>query len=344
MVTVRLFKRGKYYHLDIRDGNHRWKESLRVSNKLDAQALRSKRETTLNEGTSSFIPKTVKINFYDASKKFIEAKKEFLKEKTIRRYICHFNQIIPTLGLHTVYSITKKDIEDFRDSRTASKSTINRDIEVLRNFFNWAIENNYASDNPAKQVKRFKEISKSPEAISKEECRKLLDACDEEFIRTFIMIGLHTGCRSNEILSLRWEDVRFDEGTFLLYNTKASKDEKIVMNGTLKNYIVSIKRDQGYVVSKSDGSKYGDIRKAWERVVNKAGIRRITPHVLRHTFATLLLNNGVSPRTVMALGRWSDLSLLRRYTHSTDSDQRNGVEIIGGMLEEKGTNKEQYND
>jgi len=334
--------RNGYYYLDIIVDRKRWKESTGTKIKRIAEAIKSKRETELNEQALSFVPQMPKITLYDALKEFIEYKSKFLKKGTIVRYIVHSNQIIPVLGEKIVSKITIKDIEDFRDSRSPSNSTINRDLEFLRNFFNWAIKKRrYAVVNPVNEVDRFKVKNIIPNALSIEECEKLLEACDEAFLKTFVMIGLHTGCRLQEILGLQWENIDFEKGTFVLTETKNNKDEIIVMSQKLANYLKSIKHDDGYVVSKSDGSKYKDVRKALERAVKKAGIKRITAHSLRHTFATILMDSGVNPRDIMELGRWSDLSLLQRYAHSSDPGKRKGVEILSDALHKKGTKVEQ---
>ncbi len=334
---MKLYKRkdnGIYY---VRWGKNR--KSLGTKNKKEAEALYALFRADYIRGIHNLPSKPPKITLRDASIEFLRIKSLDLKKGTIRRYLTSFNQIYEYLGNLIVSDIAPENIEVYKNKRRLEISgpTVNRDVTLLKTFFKWAIKQGYASTNPAMEVDSFKEPKKEPNVLSAAESMKLLDACDEPFIRTFIMIALHTGCRLEEILSLKWEHVNFDNRTFLVVFSKRNQDDLIRMNTVLTNYMLSIKRDDGYVVSKSDGSRYQNIRKGWERVVKRAGIKRITPHDLRHTWATLLREAGADLRTLQELGRWSDLKLLERYSHVREQQLRDTVEMICPYLQGNGT-------
>jgi site-specific recombinase XerD len=82
------------------------------------------------------------------------------------------------------------------------------------------------------------------------------------------------------------------------------------------------------VICKSDGSKYQNIRKSWIRVLKKANLRKLSPHALRHTFATMLVREGADLMAVKELGRWSNLKLVERYAHVAN-DHR--TRVIGKL-------------
>ena len=160
--------------------------------------------------------------------------------------------------------------------------------------------------------------------FSEEESRCLIKACDTEAIKTFVILGLNTGMRLNELLSLKWENINFDDRLIVLKDTKNNKEESIPMNNTVLDRMKSLKRTSEYVISKDDGHQYKYIRKAWLRAVKKAGLKNITPHILRHTFATMLVREGVDLNAVKELGRWSELKLVEKYSH-VSNDHRTRV-------------------
>lgn len=352
---MNLEKRGKYWYIRYgKDLNHR-RKSLKTKSKVEAEELYAINRADYLRGLYDLRPSLPKITLFEAVKKYLEVVSLDLKKGTIKRYITSFNQILPILGESIVGKITQANIEQYKTLRRteATGATVNRDVACLKTFYVWAIKQGYASENPVVGIKFFKEPIKEPNVLTAAGCLKLLDACDEPFIKTFIMIALHTGCRLEEILKLKWEDVHFEDSTFVVLLSKRNRDDVIHMNSELTKYLSAIKREDGYVVSKSDGSRFQNIRKAWERVVKRAGIKRITPHDLRHSWATLLREAGADLRTLQELGRWSDLKLLERYSHVREQQLRDTVEMICPLLQKngskmahsgnKGTQKMQHN-
>lgn len=335
---MKLFKRGKFYYVRYGQKPNYLKKSLGVTIKKEAEELYAIFRADYLRGAFDLKAKLPKITFHDAAFEFLKIKKLDLKKGTIRRYMTSFNQIDVDLGDMIVSNIKPEHIEAYKNKRRISRkgATVNRDVTLLKTFFQWAIKQGFASQNPAIDVTHFKEPQKEPRVLSASECVKLINACDEPHLRTFIMIALHTGCRLEEILSLKWENVDFNSKTFLVLFSKRNQDDVIRMDSELTKYLLSVRRKDGYVVCKNDGSRFNNIRKGWERAVKNAGIKRITPHDLRHTWATLLREAGADLRTLQELGRWSDLKLLERYSHVREQQLRDTVELICPFLLKNG--------
>ena len=79
------------------------------------------------------------------------------------------------------------------------------------------------------------------------------------------------------------------------------------MSYTVLDRLKSLKRTSEYVISKNDDHQYKHIRRAWLRVAKKAGLKKVTPHILRHPFAAMLVREGAVLNAVKELGRWSEL-------------------------------------
>jgi len=80
------------------------------------------------------------------------------------------------------------------------------------------------------------------------------------------------------------------------------------------------------VFAKRDGTPYTSVRNVFESACQRACLEDVTPHTLRHTFATRLIANGVDLRTVQELGGWAQLRMLERYGHVSPSRKAQAVE------------------
>jgi len=114
---------------------------------------------------------------------------------------------------------------------------------------------------------------------------------------------------------LKWEDVNLEDQLITLKDTKNNREDTIPINKSVLDHLKSLKQKSEYIITKNDGSRFKNILKFWRRVIKKAGLKNITPHILRHSFATILIREGADFNAVKELGRWSDLKLVERYSH-----------------------------
>ncbi len=83
-----------------------------------------------------------------------------------------------------------------------------------------------------------------------------------------------------------------------------------------------------WVFARPDGSAYRSIRTTFQTACRRAGLADVTPHVLRHTFASRLAMSGADPRTIQELGGWASLEMVERYTHLSPTHKAEAVERI----------------
>jgi integrase len=233
-------------------------------------------------------------------------------------------------------------------SAHVSGSTINRDLACLKKLFNRALSDGYCEINPVVGVEFDKEPLRALDYLNEKEAKALIKACDTIAIKTFVVLGLNTGMRSQELLSLRWADLNFEDNVITLRSTKKGGDDTVPMNNNVVTLLSGLERKSNFVIHKSDGNRYNNIRKSWNRVVKLAGITKCSPHILRHTFGTTLHRRGVDLLTLKELGRWSDLKLLERYVHVGKEhsvrkisvlDEGFGGDAFGDAVKEKGAKK-----
>ena len=99
----------------------------------------------------------------------------------------------------------------------------------------------------------------------------------------------------------------------------------VPLNSTMLLALQSLPRRGDFVFAKPSGNPYHAVR-GFREACQRAGLSSVTPHTLRHTFATRLVENGVDLRTVQELGGWATLSLIQRYAHVSPTRKMAAVE------------------
>jgi len=196
---------------------------------------------------------------------------------------------------------------------TKSKNTIMLAAAALKFFYKEILKKDFSG------VKMPKKDSKLPEVLSKEEVKKLIDSADNRKSRLIISFLYSAGLRVSELVNMKIEDLNLSDGTGWVRRGKGAKDRlfKISENLTkeLQEYLVE-KKDNRYIFSKDEPLTTRNIQKIIKLTAKRAGLnKKITPHTLRHSFATHLLDNGVDIRMIQSLLGHSSLNTTQVYTH-----------------------------
>ncbi len=186
---------------------------------------------------------------------------------------------------------------------------------------------------------------KLPKILTKEEQKKLLDIFNTRYPtqlrnKTMIKLMLDTGIRLSEIVNLKWKNINLINGKIEIIEGKGAKDRILWVNEktleelkkwkevqTKETQKRNINKFPKYVFTTLKGKKIigSNIRNMLYKYSQKAGIKRISPHTLRHTFATELYRNTKNIRLVQkALGH-SELSTTMIYTHIVDDELENAM-------------------
>jgi len=226
-------------------------------------------------------------------------------------------------------------IEKHKRMRIEEKAPVsaNRELATLKALFNRCVEwNKYEGANPVKKVKLLKEPLTRVRYLEPDEEKRLLEAT-EDSLGTIILCGIHAGLRIQaEALSLKKVDVDLRRNllTVLAAYAKSCDTETVPLNSILREALErQIARTHGeYVFTKRNGSPYRSIKTAFDNACKRANLEGVTPHTLRHTFASRLAMSGVDLRTIQELGRWKELKKVERYAHLSPSHKAEAVERI----------------
>ena len=175
-----------------------------------------------------------------------------------------------------------------------------------------------------KKIPNMKKDQKLPIILSKSEIEQMIDSTKNLNHRIIIMAGYSGGLRVSEIVSLKWNDIDFNRNVIHIKLAKGKKDRIVMLSAKLKHWLDELDPDkEGYVFKTIRGEKYKTrtIQKIMKNAAEKSGIRkRVTPHTLRHSFATHLLENGTDLRYIRDLLGHSDVRTTLIYTRVSNKD------------------------
>jgi integrase/recombinase XerD len=210
--------------------------------------------------------------------------------------------------------------------RAGGKNTrsIARTVSAVRSFFNFLLIDGRVTSNPMAEVELPKFTPPIPKVLSEEEMLRLLEVPEGEKHglrdRTMLELLYATGLRVSELVSLKRSDINM-EGGFLVASGKRSK-QRIVPLGSfarqiVREYLKVVGVPGSFLFANRQGAPltrqtvWKIIRKYAARVTS----RHVSPHTLRHTFATHLLEGGADLRSVQILLGHEDISTTQIYTH-----------------------------
>lgn len=214
--------------------------------------------------------------------------------------------------------------------RQVSGAMVNRELSFMKAVYNRGIEWGLVADNPVKRVKFFSEKDRArTRYLAAEEKTRLLAVCPPD-VRRIVIFALKTGMRQSEILGLRWTDIDPVANTIELRRTKSGKIRYVPIHPDVREILNSLPRSGEFVFAGERGGAgwHGTRRAAFEKALEKAGLRDVVFHTLRHTFASELVMKGVDLKTVSELLGHSSTRMTERYSHLSPSHKAVAVNLL----------------
>lgn len=276
----------------------------------------------------------------------IQIKEYFLKsildqknysKKTFENYNRDLNKFFKFLNDYKIKDIKKITKETVRlyflkqKNNNISNRTLGRYYSSLNSFFIYSIEHEYIDVNPLKFIDYPKYTKKIPEYIYDSQLEKLLNEKTSENVeielrnKLIIHLLLDTGVRVSELVNIKVRDIDVEERIIKVFG-KGSKERFVFFTSKTKELLINyfIKRKEKAITDnllinyKGEKLTERSVQKIIELVGEKIGLD-IHPHLLRHTFATDLLNKGADIRMIQELLGHENLDTTQIYTHVSNS-------------------------
>lgn len=264
-------------------------------------------------------------------------------DKTISWYKLSFDKFLDFHkgGITSVDQITTENLREFlyhgRIEKNWSVATFMNYHKGLSAFLNWSVGRNYIRENPIRKIEKPKAETRLPRRIPKQDAIRILEyarnmRCTYRYERTrnqaAFGLMIYAGLRANEMLSLKVADIDVENKTLHINRGKGAKDRVVPICNTLRimleeyvrerrrlgkdcvNFLTSAQHDQPFT--------YNGLKKVVD-VIKKRTKIQFTPHTLRHTFATLMLEGGCDIFSLSKMMGHSDIKTTTIYLSASVS-------------------------
>lgn len=226
------------------------------------------------------------------------------------------------------YLHSEKTVRDFLlDHTHNSRSTVRSVYFALKFFHEQVLHQKFDESLPL-----AKGSTKLPSVLNREEVKGLFDVTFNLKHRLILMLLYYSGMRLNELVNIKWEDFDFERNTLHLKITKGEKERVVFLHEKLKLFILNFHlQNKGFVFHSNLGKKYNprSIQMIVRQAAGKAGItKKVTPHTLRHSFATHLLEGGADIRSIQSLLGHKNLQTTQIYTHVANKNIQKLAELL----------------
>ena len=240
-------------------------------------------------------------------------------DKTLYSYRLHLKRLIVDLGGGTLIDTVK--LEHLRTHLMSlthlQTSSLANKVRALKAFFKWLYEEETLDRNPALKLREPRLPTRIPKALSMEEVELLRDACEDVLEHALVEFFFATGCRVSEIHQLDRIDLDWPRRSVVVLG-KGNKEREVYFgakaalwlkryldsraDNSLALFVTKRRRRQPCGTLEHQRLSTSQIQRIFKRVAKRCDLEeKVTPHVLRHTLATLLLNQGAPIAAVQSI-------------------------------------------
>lgn len=263
-----------------------------------------------------------------------------LSKNTVSSYKENISIFETEIKKKNICNITSKDIKEFLvKMEKKNAKTRAHYLTVLNNFYNFLVNEKYCKKNPVESIKIPKIAKNIPQYLTLSEVDQLLDiplSTAYDYRNKAMLETLYaTGIRISELINIKLSDIDF-ENDYIRILGKGSKERIVPFNEICKKFLNLYIQEYRNILLKKKTSEFVFInnlskpisRQGFFKILKEICIkqkinRNVSPHLLRHSFATHLLNNGADLRIIQELLGHSDLSTTQIYAEALNEKVKN---------------------
>ena len=345
-MAVRMIK--KSWWVDLRFNHTRYRKRSPENSKAGAHAYEAMLRSKLARGeeiSGDTQTEPQEQSFEHFARKWLDeyvAPNNKYSEKKAKRHILS-SSLIPFLGKMPVGKITTHHVEQYKAQQIktgVSNKTINNRLAVLNKCLVTASDW-LKLETALPKIKKLKCPPVKTDFLSEEEVTTLLSHTNGTLYE-LLLTTLRTGMRQGELKGLQWEAINWQNRTVKISHSwndemrdleapKSNRERVIPLDAEVYEILSKRKKRTGFVFLDADGMQFTEQRlnPRLARLCMKAGLRVITWHILRHTFATHLMMKGAAANTVQVLLGHATIATTMRYAHVPSTSLREAVSLLG---------------
>ena len=251
--------------------------------------------------------------------------------------------VLPEFGRLRLGEITPDRVAALHYRLHETPIMANQAVDLVSRLYNRAAASDDppATGNPCRFIKKYPSRSRE-RFLTEQEFARLGAVLDElaaagrisASARTAIRLLMLTGCRRSEVLTLKWEDVDFEHDQLRLRDSKTGARE-VPLSPAVRKILVGLPRTPGnpwVIPGSAPGRHLGNVNPSWELVREKAGLKDVRIHDLRHSFASRALARGHSLTMIGRLLGHRQPQTTARYAHLAPQSVKSAAESVADSL------------
>jgi len=336
-----IYKDGGKWYINFKDGSSWVRKSLKTSNKQIAIEKLHVVQEQEDRGLLNIPIRAEDISVQQFVDEYLvscqtnHSKRTYGLEKSV---LNNFIKYCISKNITQLNQISLSLLENYKSMRIkkVSPSCLNRELTIFCALLSRAVQLRKLPANPLRDpagknmLKRLREPEKKVQSLSRDEIKALMKAANNQW-KAIIAVTISTGLRRAELQHLRWKDIDFNRNQIDVVNhtefhTKSRKNRFIPMNKICRETLRKLKQTGTYVFGLSNGKAFvNNFNREFNKLRQSAGLKHITFHMLRHTFASELVGEGVPLKVVQEFLGHASIRTTEIYTHLLPS--RNQAEI-----------------
>jgi len=258
---------------------------------------------------------------------------------TIRNYTSSFNQFMRVFSYRNPDQVTEKQLVKFlawMNEQGVSASKLDMTINALQFYYRTVLK----KDSFELKLPRPRKEHHLPVVLTMQECARIFSYVENPKHKLLLLLGYGAGLRRSEIVSLKWEDILFEEHKIHIKQSKGNKDRMVMLPYSVIAYIENYRNlypgDEWVFPGQYKGEALSarTVQSVMRAAVDKAGLeKKATVHTLRHSFATHLLEGGTDIRYIQELLGHSSIKTTMIYTHISPNVTKNIISPLDMIVQ-----------